>query len=150
MRSSRCSRNQFVNVRLLLRTIPGAIVAPVAALRNGSKGDFVYVLNMVDHTAALRPVNARPSQAPTKVEITAAWQVGEKIITEGADRLKDGAKVTLGRRQTASRSRPRWQRKRQARRGAGGDGDGRLCLCHGCRCAAFGAMILKQSDGRHA
>ena len=48
--------SQFVNVRLLLRTINGAVVVPVTALRNGSNGDFVYVLNSNDHTVALRPV----------------------------------------------------------------------------------------------
>ena len=47
--------NQFVNVRLLLRTIDGAVVVPVTALRHGSNGDFVYVLKD-DRTVAVRPV----------------------------------------------------------------------------------------------
>lgn len=86
--------NQFVNVRLLLRTIQGGVVVPVTALRHGSNGDFVYVLNTAERTASLRPVK-RGQATVDKVEITAGLQVGEKVITEGADRLKDGAKVTL-------------------------------------------------------
>ena len=86
--------NQFVNVRLLLRTIQGGVVIPVTALRHGSQGAFVYVLNVGEHKALLRPVT-RGQATLDKVEITMGLQVGEKVITEGADRLKDGARVTL-------------------------------------------------------
>jgi multidrug efflux pump subunit AcrA (membrane-fusion protein) len=37
--------SQFVNLRLQVRTIEGAVVVPVNALRHGANGDFVYVLN---------------------------------------------------------------------------------------------------------
>ncbi|GGC90597.1 efflux RND transporter periplasmic adaptor subunit [Undibacterium terreum] len=86
--------SQFVNVKLLLHTIQNTLVIPVTALRHGSKGDFVYVLNTEDRTVALRPVT-RGQATVEKVEITSGLQAGEKVITEGADRLKDGAKVTL-------------------------------------------------------
>ncbi|HTD05189.1 efflux RND transporter periplasmic adaptor subunit [Undibacterium sp.] len=86
--------SQFVNVKLLLHTIKNTVVVPVTALRHGSKGDFVYVLNTEDRTVALRPVT-RGQATVEKVEITTGLQPGEKVITEGADRLKDGARVTL-------------------------------------------------------
>ncbi|MDB5762990.1 MAG: secretion protein HlyD [Herminiimonas sp.] len=86
--------SQFVNVRLLLRTIQGAIVVPVTALRHGSNGDFVYVLNTAERTVSLRPVK-RGQATADKLEITSGLQAGEKVITEGADRLKDGAQVML-------------------------------------------------------
>ncbi len=86
--------SQFVNVKLLLHTIQNAVVIPVTALRHGSKGDFVYVLNTEDRTVALRPVT-RGQATVEKVEVTSGLQPGEKVITEGADRLKDGARVTL-------------------------------------------------------
>lgn len=86
--------SQFVNVRLRLRTIEGALVVPVTALRHGSKGDYVYVLNAAERTVALRPVQ-RGQGMVDKVEIVSGLQPGEQVITEGADRLKDGAKVTL-------------------------------------------------------
>jgi multidrug efflux system membrane fusion protein len=86
--------SQFVNVRLLVRTLQGAIVVPVAALRHGSNGDFVYVLDPADSTVSLRPVT-RGQATVDKVQIVSGLQDGERVITEGADRLKDGARVTL-------------------------------------------------------
>lgn len=86
--------NQFVNVRLLLRTVKDAVVVPVTALRHGSDGAFVYVLDRPARTVSLRPVK-RGQATVDMVAVTAGLQVGEEVITEGADRLKDGAKVTL-------------------------------------------------------
>jgi multidrug efflux system membrane fusion protein len=86
--------SQFVNLRLEVRTIKDAVVVPVTALRHGANGDFVYVLNAAERTAALRPVT-RGQATADKVEVRTGLQAGEQVITEGADRLKDGAKVTL-------------------------------------------------------
>lgn len=83
--------NQFVNVRLLLRTIDAAVVVPVIALRHGPSGDFVYVVN-ADSTVALRNVTAGASGVDD-VEITKGLAVGEQVVTEGGDRLKDGARI---------------------------------------------------------
>ena len=86
--------SQFVNVKMLLRTISGAIVIPVNALRNSSNGDYVYVLNPQERTVAMRKVT-RGQASVDKVQIVSGLQAGERVITEGADRLKDGDKVTL-------------------------------------------------------
>ena len=83
--------NQFVNVRLLLRTIGNAVVVPVTALRHGPNGDFVYVLKP-DRTVALRAVT-RGEASVELVAITSGLAAGEPVVTEGADRLKDGARV---------------------------------------------------------
>jgi membrane fusion protein, multidrug efflux system len=83
--------NQFVNVRLLLRTIDAAVVIPVIALRHGPSGDFVYVVN-ADRTVSLRNVTAGVSGV-SDVEITKGLAVGEQVVTEGGDRLKDGARI---------------------------------------------------------
>ncbi|HEY0062827.1 MAG TPA: efflux RND transporter periplasmic adaptor subunit [Telluria sp.] len=86
--------SQFVNLRLELRTIKDAVMVPVTALRNSSTGDFVYVLNAAERTVAVRPVT-RGQATVDKVQIKTGLTAGEQVITEGADRLKDGAKVTL-------------------------------------------------------
>jgi len=86
--------SQFVNIRLQVNLIKNAVTVPVTALRHGSGGDFVYVLNPQDRTVALRTVK-RGQATAERVEITSGLQGGETVITEGADRLKDGAKVTL-------------------------------------------------------
>lgn len=86
--------NQFVNVRLLLKTLENAVVVPVTAVRRGSNGDFVYVLNSAERTVSLRPVQ-RGQATVEKIVISSGLAAGERVITEGADRLKDGARVVL-------------------------------------------------------
>lgn len=86
--------SQFVNLRLEMRMIKGAVVVPVTALRHGASGDFVYVLDPAERTVAVRPVT-RGQATVDKVEVKTGLKAGEQVITEGADRLKDGAKVTL-------------------------------------------------------
>ena len=85
--------SQFVNLRLEVRNIKDAVVVPVTSLRHGTSGDFVYVLN-TDKTVSVRAVT-RGQATVDKVQIATGLKVGEQVITEGADRLKDGAKVTL-------------------------------------------------------
>lgn len=86
--------SQFVNVQVLIDTVENAVVVPVTAVRRGSTGDFAYVLNAQGRTVSLRPVT-RGQATAEKVVITAGLKVGERVITEGADRLKDGASVVL-------------------------------------------------------
>jgi multidrug efflux system membrane fusion protein len=85
--------SQFVNLKLQLRIIQGAVVVPVTAIRTGSQGDFVYVLND-DRTVSLR--NVKRGEATNEyIAIAEGLQAGERVVTEGADRLKDGARVQL-------------------------------------------------------
>jgi membrane fusion protein, multidrug efflux system len=85
--------SQFVNLQLNVRTIRDAVVVPVSALRQGSNGEFVFVLN-ADRTVTQRPVK-RGVATVDKVQIAGGLQVGERVITEGADRLRDGSRVVL-------------------------------------------------------
>ncbi|MGH8805832.1 MAG: efflux transporter periplasmic adaptor subunit, partial [Polaromonas sp.] len=54
----------------------------------------VYVLNGAERTVSLRPVQ-RGQATVDKIVIASGLQAGERVITEGADRLKDGARVVL-------------------------------------------------------
>jgi multidrug efflux system membrane fusion protein len=83
--------NQFVNAELLVRTIQGAVVVPVTALRYGPNGDFVYVVKD-GNTVELRNVT-RGDASVDLVAINTGLQVGEVVVTEGGDRLKEGARV---------------------------------------------------------
>jgi multidrug efflux system membrane fusion protein len=85
--------SQFVNVRVMLDTIAGAVVVPTTALRHGSAGDFVYVLKD-DRTVSLRKVSQGQATGD-RIAIASGLAIGEQVITEGADRLKDGARVQL-------------------------------------------------------
>ena len=106
--------NQFVNVQLLLRTIADAVVVPVTALRHGANGDFVYVLERRPHgVAAHRSSAARPTRRRWS-RSSSGLEAGERVVTEGGDRLKDGARVQLpGDRPARPRAR------RAARRALG-------------------------------
>jgi membrane fusion protein, multidrug efflux system len=85
--------NQFVNVELLVNTLSQAVTVPVGALRHGPQGDFVFVL-MPDKTAKLSSVKTGPSDSGRTV-ILSGINAGDTVITEGADRLEDGAPVNL-------------------------------------------------------
>jgi multidrug efflux system membrane fusion protein len=85
--------SQFVNVQLNVRTIKDAVVVPVAAIRHGATGDYVFVVKD-DRTVAVRQVT-RGQATVDKVQIATGLEVGERVITEGADRLRDGSRVVL-------------------------------------------------------
>ena len=102
--------SQFVNVRLQVRTIKDAVMVPVAAVRQGGTGTFVFVLQP-DRTVKIRPVT-RGVATVDKIQITSGLQAGERVITEGADRLKDGGAVVL------PGDAPRSQRQMNRRPGA--------------------------------
>ena len=86
--------NQFVNIQLRIRSIDNAVVVPVTAVRLGGSGDFVFVLNAAERTVSIRPV-VRGQATGEKVEIASGLKAGEQVITEGADRLKEGSRVSL-------------------------------------------------------
>ncbi|MFL6716474.1 MAG: efflux RND transporter periplasmic adaptor subunit [Burkholderiaceae bacterium] len=112
--------SQFVNVKMMLRTLSGAIVVPVNALRHSSNGDYVYVLNQKERTVAQRTVQ-RGLATPERVQIVSGLEAGERVITEGADRLKDGDKVSLPGERPGGAGGGRGQGERR-RGGNGGNG----------------------------
>jgi multidrug efflux system membrane fusion protein len=84
---------QFVNVRLLVDTMKDAVIAPSAAVQQGSKGPFVYIVND-DETVSVRQVKTGPVERE-RTAILAGLKVGEKVVIDGVDRLRDGAKVQV-------------------------------------------------------
>lgn len=85
--------SQFVNVQLQVRTIQNAVVVPVTAVRQSGSGEYVFVLQQ-DRTVKQRNV-VRGQMVGERVQVVSGLQIGERVITEGADRLRDGARVTL-------------------------------------------------------
>src|SRR5499427_10141713 len=84
---------QFVNVVLLLDTLHGATLIPQAGVQRGAPGTFVYVVN-ADQTVSVRTVTLGPGEA-NNVTVTAGLRPGDTVVVDGADRLKDGAKVVV-------------------------------------------------------
>jgi multidrug efflux system membrane fusion protein len=89
--------NQFVNIHVLVNELKDVTVAPSNAIQYGSAGSFVYVLGQ-DSTVAVRPVKTGATDG-TQVQILEGVQLGEQVVTDGVDRLKDGAKVVVAKGQ---------------------------------------------------
>ncbi len=85
--------NQFVNVVLLVDTLKNQVVVPTTAVRHGPQGDFVWVLQP-NKTVKARVVKVGPG-TPETVSLASGLTVGETVITDGGDRLRENAKVVL-------------------------------------------------------
>jgi multidrug efflux system membrane fusion protein len=85
--------NQFVNAHLLVRTLHGVVIAPRAAILEGQQGYYTYVIGP-DGKAEVRPVELGP-QNRDEVVITKGLAGGEQVVTDGADRLRDGMTVRI-------------------------------------------------------
>ena len=85
--------NQFVNARLRVETRHNAILIPVAAIQRGTQGTFVYVVGQ-DQAATIRPVTLGPVSGDI-VAIEKGLAAGEQIVTDGTDKLREGAKVEV-------------------------------------------------------
>ncbi len=83
--------NQFVNIVLLADTLHNAVLVPNAAVQRGTPGTYVYVLKG-DGTVAVRPVKLGPADG-TNTAILHGLHVGDRVVTDGADRLRDGSHV---------------------------------------------------------
>ncbi|HLN48559.1 MAG TPA: MdtA/MuxA family multidrug efflux RND transporter periplasmic adaptor subunit [Steroidobacteraceae bacterium] len=89
--------NQFVNIQLLQDVLQHQITIPNSAVRRGAPNGvvttFVYVVN-ADHTVTVRPVTLGVVDGE-RVAVSSGLSTGERVVTEGGDRLRDGAQVML-------------------------------------------------------
>src|ERR1700730_5349995 len=85
--------NQFVNVKLLVNTLPDADIVPNSAIQRGAPGTFVYLVKP-DRTAMVQKVKLGPSDGQ-RIAILSGLQPGDSVVIDGADRLRDGAKITV-------------------------------------------------------
>ena len=85
--------NQFVNVKLIIQTLPDTTLLPTAAIRRGVMGTFVYIVRD-DQTVAAIPVTLLSSQNDVSA-IEDGVATGAQVVIEGADRLRDGAKINI-------------------------------------------------------
>jgi multidrug efflux system membrane fusion protein len=87
--------NQFVNITVLVDTLKSQVIVPTTAVRHGPNGDFVWVLQS-DNTVKSANVTTGPGTGET-TSIVSGLSAGETVVTDGGDRLRDGASVTLPR-----------------------------------------------------
>ncbi len=84
---------QFVNVRLIIRKLTGVVVVPAAAVQHGAPGDFVYLVKP-DNTVAVQVVKTGVSEGQT-LQVVDGLTPGQTVVTDGLDRLRDGARVSV-------------------------------------------------------
>lgn len=98
--------SQFVNVTMLVDTLKNVVTIPAVAVRHGPNGDFVYVVQP-GSTVKMTSVKVGPAQGET-TSIASGLSVGDRVVTDGGDRLSDGSKVVLPEdaAKMAGRNRP--------------------------------------------
>jgi multidrug efflux system membrane fusion protein len=84
---------QFVNVRLLLKTLDDVVVVPTAAVQRGPDGTFAYVVSP-ESKVSVRPIKVT-QQDDTDTVVSEGLSGGDVVVTAGFARLKDGAAVDV-------------------------------------------------------
>jgi multidrug efflux system membrane fusion protein len=85
--------HQFVNINLLVDTLRDTEIVPSSAIQRGAPGTFVYVVKP-DHTVTVQKVKLGPTDG-RRIAILSGLQPEENVVVEGADRLREGAKVAF-------------------------------------------------------
>jgi multidrug efflux system membrane fusion protein len=109
--------NQFVNARMLVDTLRNATVIPTAAVQRGNQGTFVYLVTP-EHGVTVRPVRLGPAQGEI-VAVESGLAVGDQVVTDGADRLREGAQVEIADRSARPEKGAKGEGSRR-KRGEGG------------------------------
>lgn len=109
--------NQFVNAKLLLDVIAQAVVIPAQAVQRGQQGTYVYVVT-AENTAAQRVVSVGES-ADGRSAVLSGLQPGERVVVEGADRLRDGAQVEVRERPVKGEGKGEGKGKPEGKSGEG-------------------------------
>lgn len=94
--------NQFVNVRLQVDTLPDVLTVPTTAVQRGTQGTYVYAVKD-DGTVTLRRVRLGTTDGD-RVSVQGELAEGERVVTDGADRLREGAQVAVIAADAAARA----------------------------------------------
>jgi multidrug efflux system membrane fusion protein len=92
--------NQFVNARLLVKTLDNAVTVPTSAILRGSPGAYVYIIN-ADSTVSVRKITTSAVDGNVTA-VTSGLSPGERVVIDGTDRLRDGLKVVVAADQAAA------------------------------------------------
>ncbi len=85
--------NEFVNVKLLVKTLYRVNIIPTAAIQHNNEQSFVYVVNPADDTVQSRDIQIAATEG-NSAAVTGV-NPGETLVTDGFDRLEEGSKVVV-------------------------------------------------------
>jgi membrane fusion protein, multidrug efflux system len=94
--------NEFVNIRMLVDTLKGAVLVPTPAMLSGAPGDYVYLVGAND-TVSAHKVTPGPSDG-RNTAVLSGLSVGDTVVTNGTDRLSDGARISIAPARSATGS----------------------------------------------
>jgi multidrug efflux system membrane fusion protein len=83
--------NQFVNARLLVKTLENAVLVPTAAVQRNGTQAFVYVVS--GDTVKIRNIEELTNE--NQVAAVTGLNPGEVVPTTGFDKLQDGSKIHI-------------------------------------------------------
>jgi len=92
--------NQFVNARMVVRTLDNVTIAPVAAIQHGAPGDFVFLVKP-DDSIAVQKVQTGVTNGD-RIQIVSGLKAGDTVVVDGADRLREGMKVRISDQNTGA------------------------------------------------
>jgi membrane fusion protein, multidrug efflux system len=95
--------NQFVNVRMVIETLKNVVVVPAAAVQRNAQGASVVYVVQPDSTVTIRPITAGPVEG-TNAAVLKGLDAGENVVTDGVDRIREGAKVEVTQPGAGSRA----------------------------------------------
>jgi multidrug efflux system membrane fusion protein len=109
--------NQFVNIHLRIETRHGVTLVPTSASQRSTQGTFFYVVDE-NKTVSLRPVMLGQISGNI-MAVEKGLAPGEKVVIDGADKLRQGAKVEIsspGERGGESKGPPKGDRRQNRRK----------------------------------
>jgi membrane fusion protein, multidrug efflux system len=92
-RDNKLFPNQFVNAHLLTRTLRNVVVVPTAAVQRGAPGAYAYVVD-ADNKARVHVLSLGPTEEDM-TEVKSGLSAGDRVVVDGADRLRDGSPVRI-------------------------------------------------------
>ena len=144
---------QFVNVRVLIETLPQAITVPTAAVQRGPTGTFVYVV-AEDKRVVSKPVTVS-LQDDTRAVLASGVKAADTVVISGFARLKEGAEVAVATTEqleqapvAPKRESPRGEGKRKRDGATPADGKAAGEVKAGPDGAVQGEAKAKRGEGR--
>ncbi|QGM45510.1 efflux RND transporter periplasmic adaptor subunit [Methylocystis heyeri] len=110
-RNNKLFPNQFVNAHLLTRTLHDVVVIPTAAVQRGAPGAYAYVVD-ADNKARVHVLSLGPTEGDL-VQAASGLSVGDRVVVDGADRLRDGSPVKIPEAAVPGAGQSRGEEQRQ-------------------------------------